>query len=34
VALLARNAGIHDLLLATLPPIFTNSVSLGSSRVP
>ena len=34
VALLARNAGIHDLLLATLPPIFTNSVSLDSSRVP
>ena len=34
VALLARNAGIHDLLLATLPPIFTNSASLDSSRVP
>jgi len=34
VALLARKAGIHELLLATLPPIFTNSVSSDSSRVP
>lgn len=34
VALLAQNAGIHDLLLATLPPIFTNSLSVDASRVP
>ena len=34
VALLARNAGIHDLLLATLPPMFTNSLSVDASRVP
>jgi biopolymer transport protein ExbD len=34
VAALARTAGIHDLLLATLPPVFTNSLSLYSSRVP
>ena len=34
VAVLARSAGIHDLLLATLPPVFTNSLSLYSPRVP
>jgi biopolymer transport protein ExbD len=33
VSLLARNAGIHDLLLATLPPA-TNSLSFYSSGLP
>jgi biopolymer transport protein ExbD len=34
VALLARNAGIQDMLLATLAPMFTNSVSLESPALP
>ena len=34
LGLLARSAGIHDLLLATLPPLFTNSWSSDSTRVP
>lgn len=34
LALLARNAGIHDLLLATLPPMFTNAWSFDSSGAP
>jgi biopolymer transport protein ExbD len=34
LALLARQAGIHDLMLATLPRLFTNAVPVGPSGPP
>ena len=34
LAMLAGSAGINDLLLATLPPLFTNSWRFDSSGVP
>ena len=34
VASLAGSAGIHDLLLATLPPVFGNGSARDSSRTP
>lgn len=34
LAVLARNAGIHDLMLATLPSLFTHSGSAGSPGAP
>ena len=34
LALLARQAGIHDLMLATLPQLFTNALPLDPSGAP
>jgi biopolymer transport protein ExbD len=32
--LLARSAGIHEVLWATLPPVFTNALSFDGSVIP